>query len=615
MIQDAALVPDTHWLRGRIGVDLRPAEVAQRAAMLTGMRLETLLPLIEGTGSALLRIRAYADWITANPTSPQRIAAWFNLGAEWSAHGDKAKAASAYQQALLTDPHFHPAAVNLGLALEAQGQREAALACWTKALQPDEARTVLLNHRGRLLEEQGRLADAEKALVQSLLLDPAQPDVIQHWLHIRQKTCSWPVVPEGLPGLPAATLRAACGPLGGLALVEDPDEQRRIAQDWLVRKVPPAPARLSPAGGYRHARLRLGYLSSDFCRHAMSFLIAEMLEQHDRANFEVFGYCSSPEDGSDIRRRVIQALDHHVPVRHLDDEAVARRIREDEIDILVDLNGLTRGARLHTLRWKPAPVQVTYLGYIGSVPLPELDYLLCDDYVIPPALRAQYSPEPLSLPGIYQANDGRSPELPAASRAAEGLPEDKFVFCCFCSTYKITPEIFSAWMEILRAVPDSVLWLVCENETARANLLTQADAAGIAADRLVFARRVEPSLYLARMALGDLFLDTSPYNAGTVASDALRMGLPVLTLSKQPFASRMAGSLLTAIGLPETVTGTIDAYARMAIAIARSPDLLATFRARIGGDRWQRTLGDVRSFVAGLEDIYRSIAIDPDKPR
>lgn len=614
MMQDTAFAPDTNWLRSRLGVDLPPAELARRRAMLGAMRLEALLPLIEGAGSALLRIQAYADWITANPASPQRIAAWFNLGAEWSAFGDKAKAASAYQQALLADPTFHPAAVNLGLALEALGQQDAALACWTRALQPDGARTALLNHRGRLLEEQGRLADAEKALVQSLLLDPAQPDVIQHWLHIRQKTCSWPVVPEGLPGLPAAALRAACGPLGGLALVDDPDEQRRIAQDWLIRKVPPAPERLSPPGGYRHDRIRLGYLSSDFCRHAMSFLIAEMLELHDRSSFEVFGYCSSPEDGSDIRDRVIRALDHHVPVRQLDDAAVARRIREDEIDILVDLNGLTRGARLHTLRWKPAPVQVTYLGYIGSVPLPELDYLLCDDYVIPPGLRPQYMPAPLSLPGIYQANDGRSPELPVASRAAEGLPEDKFVFCCFCSTYKITPEIFDAWMEILRSVPDSVLWLVCENETARANLAARAGAAGIMAERLIFARRVEPSLYLARMALGDLFLDTSPYNAGTVASDALRMGLPLVTLSKQPFASRMAGSLLNAIGLPETVTNTVEEYVRLAVSIARSPELLATFRARIGGDRWQHTLGDVRGFVAGLEDIFRRVRIRPDAP-
>ena len=612
MIQDTALAPETNWLSGRLGIDLPPAELAQRRLMLGGMRLETLLPLIEGAATALRRIQAYAEWITANPASPQRTAAWFNLGAEWSAYGDKAKAISAYQQALLADPHFHPAAVNLGLALEALGQHDAALACWTRALQSDDARTVLLNHRGRLLEEQGRLADAEKALVESLLLDPAQPDVIQHWLHIRQKTCSWPVVPEGLPGLPAAALRAACGPLGGLALVDDPDEQRRIAQSWLDRKIAPAPERLSPPGGYAHGRIRLGYLSSDFCRHAMSFLIAEMLEMHDRGSFEIFGYCSSPDDGSDIRRRVIRALDHHVPVRHLDDAAVARRIREDEIDILVDLNGLTKGARLHTLRWKPAPVQVTYLGYIGSVPLPELDYLICDDYVVPPGLRDQYRPAPLSLPGIYQANDGRSPELPVASRAAEGLPEDKFVFCCFCSTYKITPEIFDAWMEILRLAPDSVLWLVCENETARVNLAARAKAATIASHRLIFAGRAEPGMYLARMALGDLFLDTSPYNAGTVASDALRMGLPLLTLSKRSFASRMAGSLLHAMGMPETVATTAEEYVRKAVSIACSPELLATLRERIGGDRWQRTLGDVSGFVTGLEDAYRSIRIQPE---
>ena len=401
------------------------------------------------------------------------------------------------------------------------------------------------------------------------------------------------------------------GPLGALALLEEPELQREVGRHWLTRKIAPAPRRLSPEQGYRHERIRVGYMSSDFCRHAMSFLIVELLERHDRAQFEIFGYCSSHEDGSAIRARVLAALDHHVPVRALDDAALAQRIRDDEIDILIDLNGMTKGARLHTLRWKPAPVQATYLGYIGSVPLPELDYLICDDYVIPPERAASYSPAPLPLPDVYQANDGRMPVLPAVSRAAEGLPEHGFVFCCFCNSYKITPDIFAAWISILQQVPDSVLWLVGDNETARRNLLATAAEAGLAEGRMIFAQRVEPERYLARMALGDLFLDTSPYNAGTVASDALRMGLPLLTLSQRSFASRMAGSLLRAIGLTETIATTHAEYVATAVDIATSPARQARLRAALAGSAWQDSLGNSARFTASLEAVYRRIRLQP----
>ncbi|MDQ1077735.1 tetratricopeptide repeat protein [Pseudoroseomonas cervicalis] len=604
--------PAEAWLLARLGRELPAEEAAQRQALLSGLPLETLLGLAERVPAPLpplFRICLYRDWILANPEAPQRPAAWFNLGVEWAQEGDKAKAASAYQQALALRPDFHPAAVNLGLSLEAQGQAEAALAVWDSALQPDAARTALLNHRGRLLEESGRLEEAERTLFRSLLTDPAQPDVIQHWSHLRQKICAWPLLPE-LPGLPRETLVLNSGPLGALALLEDPAEQARIGAHWLARKIAPAPRRLSPEQGYRHARIRLGYMSSDFCRHAMSFLIAELLERHDRTQFEVFGYCSSPEDGSPVRQRVLAALDHCVLARGMDDAALAERIRADEIDILIDLNGMTRGARLHTLRWKPAPVQLTYLGYIGPVPLPELDYLLCDDYVIPPAQASDYAPRPLPLPGVYQANDGREPVLPAVSRAEEGLPENGFVFCCFCGAYKITPEIFAAWTDILRQVPHAVLWLAVDDPTARRNLTEAALAAGVAT-QLIFARRVEPERYLARMALADLFLDTSPYNAGTVASDALRMGLPLLTLSQRSFASRMAGSLLRAVGLPQLAVTHLADYVTEAVSIANTPERQATLRAALAGDAWRNSLGDAAGFTARLEAVLHSIRLQP----
>lgn len=575
-----------------------------------GLPLEALMPGLEALppGQA---IAAYRGWLAANPTSPQRFAAWFNLGALLSSAGDRATAMIAYRQALALKPDLHQAAVNLGLALEADGRAEEALALWRDAVQPDAARTALLNHRGRLLESRKDYAAAEQLLYASLLTDPRQPDVIQHWAHLRQKGCLWPLHGDGIPGLPAESLALQGGPLGALALTDDPALQRRIGEAWITRKVAPAPERLAPARGYAHDRLRIGYLSSDFCRHAMGFLIVELLERHDRRQFEVFGYCSTPEDGSDLRRRIITALDHHVPIGHLSEEQAARRIRADEIDILIDLNGLTAGARLGALRWKPAPVQATYLGYVGPVPLPELDWMICDGVTVPPDQAAHYAPRPLPIDGCYQANDGRAPALPAVSRATEGLPQDAFLLCCFNNFYKITPEVFAAWMTILHAAPRAVLWLTEDNATGIANLRQQAAAAGIAAERLVFASRCDPQQYLARLGIADLFLDTFPYNAGTVASDALRMGLPIVTLAGRAFASRMAASLLTAVGTPGGIATTLEEYVAKAVALATDPAGHAAARAALAGDAWLRSLGDTAGFAARMEAAYRKICLRP----
>jgi predicted O-linked N-acetylglucosamine transferase (SPINDLY family) len=610
---------DIGWLTGLLAGQtwpplLPPAEEARRQRALQAMRLEALLPLLERAsqeGRRGITLGAYQAWLAANPGHPQAVAAWFNLGVEFAQTGEQGQAATCYRNALALKADFHEAAVNLGLALEAAGDAEAALATWQQALQPEVTRRQLLNHRGRLLELRGRFAEAEQALRASLLSDADQPDVLQHWTHLRQKLCQWPIHAGDIPGLAQEQAQLNAGPLGALALFDDIALQRRIVAAWLARKVPAAPRHLAPPQGYRHERIRLGYLSADFCRHAMSFLIAEVLERHDRARFEIFGYCSSPEDGSEIRARVIGALDHHVRIGALDDAAAAQRIREDEIDILIDLNGLTRGARLGVLRWKPAPVQATYLGYIGSVPLPELDYLLCDAVTIPADAAPLYAPQPLAIEGLYQANDSRMPALPALTRAQEGLPEAAFVFCCFANLYKITEPTFADWMAILRAVPRGVLWLAEDGHGGSANLRARAAQAGVAPDQLVFGARVEPARYLARLRLADLFLDTTPYNSGTVASDALRMGLPLLTLAGQAFAARMACSLLNAIGLQDGITTTRADYVARAIAFANDPVRHAAARAMLAGDAWLRTLGDCAGFTRRLEATLERVTLRP----
>ena len=576
-----------------------------------GLDLMGLVGLAE-TATPTDAARLYDLWLRVQADNPGACAAWFNLGVLRGRAGDPAAAALAYRAALRLKPDLAEAAINLGTALEATGDAEAALATWRAALPPPALRQVLHNQLGRVMEGQGRLGPAAEDLRASLLISPDQPDVQQHLVHLRQRMMAWPPTDLAVPGVDAVTAARHCGPLAALALFDDPAEQAAAGADWIEREVPwPGPA-LAPTQGYAHDRIRIGYLSTDFCRHAMSFLIAELLERHDRTRFEVYGYCASPEDGSDVRARVIAAFDQFVPITALTDAQAAARIRADEIDILIDLNGLTKGARLEILRWKPAPVQATYLGYIGPVPLPELDYILCDAVTIPVEHEAAYLPQPLRIGGCYQANDSTAPRAVAVSRKEEGLPENAFVFSCMSHAYKISEPMFQTWTEIVQEVPGSVLWLIDDNPEARRATVARWQAAGLAADRLIFAPRVDPDRYRARLALADLFLDTSPYNAGTIASDALRMGLPLVTLQGRAFSSRMASSLLLAVGLPQGVTTSLADYKRRACQIATTPALHAQMTTHLAGGAWARTLGDAPDFARRFEAAVTSVLRRPD---
>jgi len=560
-------------------------------------------------GNPAAVVQLYRGWIALHAGGHTHLfAAWFNLGVELGRCGDETGAMQAYQAALALRPDFAAAAINRGLILERAGDINAALAAWTSATQPDEARTSLINHRARLLERNGQFEDAERLLLASLLTSPAQPDVIQHWVHIRQKMCRWPALSELVPGLSMDEMINCCGPLAALALFENVAVQNAIAASWISRKTTTVTQRLSPHAGYAHARLRIGYLSSDFCRHAMSFLIAELFERHDRSRFEIYGYCSTTDDKSDIRARVLAAFDHTRFVRDLSDEAAARLIRQDEIDILIDLNGLTQGARLQILRWRPAPVQATYLGFIGPVPLPELDYLFCDDFVIPPALAPSYQPRPLAIAPNYQANDSKRTSGPPVTREQAGLPASGFVFCCFSNHYKITEDVFRSWIDILRRVDGAWLWLTADNEWSCENLRQYAAKSGIDPGRLIFAGRVSPANYMARLATADLFLDTFPYNAGTIASDAIRMGLPLLTRMGESYASRMAARLLSAIGATTGIATSREAYVDIAVALATDADAYGAYKAQFTETRWAETLGDIGLLTRELEATFGRIA-------
>lgn len=585
-------------------------ELAFLGRAVAGLDLIGLVRLAE-EATASDSMALYEFWLSAHGEDLAACAAWFNLGVARMKSGNSLQAVEAYRAALRLKPDMAEAAINLGSALEASGQTEAALGAWRAALPPAALRQVLHNQLGRVLETQGKLGPAGEELRASLLITPHQPDVQQHLVHIRQRTAAWPVTRLEVPGITEAEAAFHCGPLAALALYDDPKLQAASAADWIARKVPPADRHLAPERGYAHDRIRIGYLSTDFCRHAMSFLIAELLECHDRERFTIYGYDASPEDGSDIRARVLGALDHHIPIHSLSDEAAALAIAADEIDILIDLNGLTKGARLGILRWKPAPVIATYLGYIGPIPLPELDYILCDEVTIPKAHEPAYAPRPLRIAGCYQANDSRPPNLPPVSRAAEGLPADAFVYTCVSHHYKLTEAMWTSWCRIMAATEGSVLWLIDDNPESRAALTASWQAKGLAPERLIFAPRVDPDRYRARLALADLFLDTHPYNAGTIASDALRMGLPMVTLQGKAFAARMASSLLTAVGLTGGITASHQEYEARAIMLCRDRTALQWMKAHLASDAWSRSLGDAKGFARRFEAALTSVLLRP----
>ena len=349
----------------------------------------------------------------------------------------------------------------------------------------------------------------------------------------------------------------------------------------------------------------MAYLSADFYAHATAFLMAGVFEHHDRARFETDAVSFSPDDASQMRARLERAFDRFTDVHGMDDAAVAAMLREMEIDIAVDLKGYTGGARPGILAFRPAPVQIHYLAYPGTMGAGFIDYLLADRTVVPEEERKFYMEQIAYLPDSYQCNDSaRRISERTATREESGLPESGFVFCCFNSNYKIMPEMFDIWMRLLHAIPGSVLWLLEENPAATANLLREAQTRGVAAERLVFAKRIALPDHLARLRNADLVLDTLPYGAHTTASDALWAGVPVLTCLGSTFAGRVAASLLWALGLPELIAHSRDEYETAARNLARDASALAAIKARLAENRDTYPLFDTARITRNLEAAY-----------
>jgi predicted O-linked N-acetylglucosamine transferase (SPINDLY family) len=390
-----------------------------------------------------------------------------------------------------------------------------------------------------------------------------------------------------------------------LGIPSSSDDHLQCAKLWVANNCPPSDKPLWRGERYNHDRIRVAYVSADFREHAVSSLTVGMFEAHDKSRFDVTALSIGPDDNSDMRRRLKASFEHFIDAKTYPDDELAKLIKELEIDILVDLMGFTEGSRTNVLARRPAPIQINYLGFIGTMGAQFIDYIIADRIAIPTDQYEFYSEKVACLPNSFQANDrARRIADKIFTRAEAGLPEEGFVFCCFNNSYKITPDVFDVWMRILKQINGSVLWLVGGSPIMERNLRSEAAARGVDAGRLVFAQRLPLPEYLARLRLADLFLDTLPYNAGTTASDALWAGLPVLTRIGDTFVARMAASLLTAINLPELITSTPEAYEQMALDLAKHPEKITAIKRNLSENRLTTPLFDTKLFTKHIEAAY-----------
>lgn len=586
---------------------------------------------------------------TALTLQPRHAHALANLGHLLLQARDLTAAERQFESALAAAPGLPAALEGLGAVARAQSRHEAAIHWLRLCTAIPDANPPIWVALGDSLLQTGDLAGAEAAALQATTRDPALAAAwsLRAQCHVlrKQPDLAIPVLEEGVARTGSSVLlamlvqqcRHVCDwarwalawqalkprllqgedcstPFALLGEDLTPAELLACTRAWAQRRFG---ERIDAHTEFKTAegdgrRIRIGYFSSDFQDHPAAWLLAELFERHDRAQFEIFAYSYGPPDNGAMRRRLITAVDHFVDIAREPDDAVVRRIRDDGIDILVDLKGYTLGDRLEVMAQRPAPVQITWLGYPGTTGTRFIDHLIADEVIVPAGTEQTCAEQVLRLPQCYQPIDNRRAVDDPLTRAGYGLPETGLVFCCFNQTFKITPDIFAVWMRVLAAAPDSVLWLVDDHPRATANLRAAAVAADIAPARLVFAPRKPLAGHLARYRVADLALDTFPYTSHTTASDALWCGCPLVALCGETFAARVSASILTAVQLPALIAHSINEYETKILQLATHPALLEDLKRRVRESKATAPLYDTAARTRDLEALYRGMLKHPD---
>jgi protein O-GlcNAc transferase len=563
-------------------------------------------------GVALSRLGRHGEALTSYDHAlrlrPDFAEAWHNRGSALLALGDQAGALSSYDRAIAARPDYFECWKSRGvllLRLQAHGD---ALESFNRALSLNRDDVETLYYRASALSPLSLFEECIADCETLLDLDPDYPFARGLLLDARLHCCDWQDLNKTRETLSAdvAAEKPVIGPFAYLAVSDSPKEQSQCARTLVRDSYPGASPPLWQGERYGHDRIRIAYLSADFRDHAVARLIAGVFEHHDRTRFETIALSLGSEADSSMRKRLEGAFDRFLDVERENEAAIARRVRELEVDIAIDLMGYTRGGRPGILALRPAPLQVNYLGYPGTLGANYIDYLIADSVVIPDEQRAFYAENIAYLPDSYQCNDSqRRIAEQAPSRKEAGLPETGFVFCCFNHNYKITPEIFDIWMRLLASVEESVLWLLEDHPAATSNLRRQAEARGVSPHRLIFAKRAPLDQHLARLQHAGLLLDTLPYGAHTTASDALWVGVPVLTCLGTSFAGRVAASLLSSVGLPKLIRHSLEDYERCARDLALNPAAVLRLREQLAKNRTNAPLFDTMRVTRNLETAYR----------
>ena len=536
---------------------------------------------------------------------------WYAAGAVQQRLGLRDAAIRSYDKALELKPDYVEALINSGTLLREQLDHHAAIDRFNRALALKPDHLNAMSNLAIMLTEFKRSEEAVAMFERLLAIKPDFEYGVGSICYERMHACDWSHfdsdVAKILEGIEAG--KPVAKSLGVMSITDDAAVHHRCAEIFAAHRYTPRHAPLWTGQRYRHDRIRIAYVSPDLREHPVGHLMAGIFERHDRKRFETIAISIGANDGSRLRQRMVDCFDHFIDAKMMESRKIAELMRSMEVDIAIDLAGFTADSRSEVFGMRPAPVQVNYLGYPGTMGTQYMDYIVADRHVIPPEHARHYNEKVVYLPDAYlPAASGLQVAERTPTRAECGLPEEGVVFCSFNHDYKIAPHVFTVWMNLLREVPGSVLWLMSRSPLSQKNLRKEAAARGVDPDRLVFAQRV-PRVedHLARYRQADLFLDTHPYNAHTTCADALMVGLPVVTCMGGAFPSRVAGSLLHAAGVPELVTSSLADYEALALQLARDPARLAAIKGKLAATRTSTALCDADGFTRNLEAIYTSM--------
>jgi len=566
-------------------------------------------------GSALIKLKrhreALASYAKALSLKPDYMEPRRARALAYFALGQFAEALSEIAYVLARNPEDAKAWQQRGDILAESGRREQAVESYGRAIALEPESTDALFNRGHNLFALRRYEEASADYAVLVKLDPQYRYALGHLIFAKLCCCDW----DGLDGLIAdlqSGLRAgslAVQPFHALAVAESEQQILLATRDFAAVEYPFVSSGLTSGTMYRHDRIRIGYLSANFHNHAVSRLMAGVFEHHDRSRFETTAFSLGADDGGPLRRRLQAGFNTFLDMKLWDDKRIADEIHHREIDILVDLMGFTENSRPGIVARRPAPVQVNYLGFAGTMGADYMDYLIADAVVIPDGSEAHYSEKIVRIPACYlPADRARTISDRPVSRISADLPAEGFIFCCFNHSYKIRPDIFAVWLRLLQQIPGSVLWLNQMDMGAQRSLAAQAHAAGVDRARIIFAGFVpDDADPLARLRLADLFLDTPGYNAHATGLDALWAGLPVLSIKGDRFPGRVGASLLHAVGLPELIASDLQSYEKTALELATNPVKLHAIRRRLAENIAVQPLFDTPRFTRNLESVFETM--------